>query len=100
MKAYWGSGGIALRILDLSTRRRWAVSFTPLPLYPQEKSPWYPLDWRLGVPQSRSRRDGEEKNSQSLPGVEPLIIQPIAQRYTAELSWLRLLLVMFLFLSN
>jgi len=23
------------------------VSFTPLPLYPQGKSPWYPLDRRL-----------------------------------------------------
>jgi hypothetical protein len=24
------------------------VSFTPRPLYPQEKSSWYPLDRRLG----------------------------------------------------
>jgi hypothetical protein len=29
MKAYWGSGGIAPRILDLGTRWRWVVSFTP-----------------------------------------------------------------------
>jgi hypothetical protein len=36
MKAYyWGSGGIAPCILDLSTR--WSmVSFTPWPLYPRE----------------------------------------------------------------
>jgi hypothetical protein len=27
------------------------VSFTPRPLYPQGKSPWYPLDRRLGGPQ-------------------------------------------------
>jgi len=26
------------------------VSFTPLPLYPQRKSPWYRLDRRLGGP--------------------------------------------------
>jgi hypothetical protein len=26
----------------------------PQPLYPQGKSPWYPLDRRLGVPQSHS----------------------------------------------
>jgi len=40
------------------------VSFTPLPLYPQGKSPWYPLNRRLGEPQNRSGRGGEEKNSQ------------------------------------
>jgi hypothetical protein len=34
------------------------VSFTPLPFYPRGTSPLYPLDWRLGGPQSRS---GEEK---------------------------------------
>jgi hypothetical protein len=39
MKAYWGSGGIAARILDLGTRWRWVVSFTPRPLYPQRKNP-------------------------------------------------------------
>jgi hypothetical protein len=64
------------------------VSFTPRPLYPQEKSPWYPLDRRLGGPQNRSERGGEEKNSQPLPRLEHSIIQPVAQRYTTELSWL------------
>jgi hypothetical protein len=34
-----GSGGIDPRILDLGTRWRWVVSFTPRPLYPQGKSP-------------------------------------------------------------
>jgi len=38
---------------------------------PQEKSPWYPLDRRLGGPQSRSGRGGLEKNSQPPPGIEP-----------------------------
>jgi hypothetical protein len=37
---------------------------------PQGKSPWYPLDRRLGGPQSRSGRGGEEKNSQPPPGLE------------------------------
>jgi hypothetical protein len=37
------------------------VSFTPLPLYPWGKSSWYPLDRRLGGPQSRSGRPGEVK---------------------------------------
>jgi hypothetical protein len=63
MKTYWGSGSIAPRILDLSTRWRGVVSLTPRPLYPQGKSPWYPLDRRLGGPQSRSGRGDEEKIS-------------------------------------
>jgi hypothetical protein len=84
MKAYLGSGDIAPRIIDLGTRWRWMVSFTLLPLYPQGKSPCYPLDRRLGGPQSRSERGGE-KNSQPLPVLEPPIIQPAAQRYTTEL---------------
>jgi hypothetical protein len=46
-------------------------NFTPRPLYPQGKNPWYPLDKRLGGPQSRSGRGGEEKNSQPPPGIEP-----------------------------
>jgi hypothetical protein len=40
------------------------VSFTPPPLYFQGNSPFYPFDRRLGGPQSRSGRGGEEKNSQ------------------------------------
>jgi hypothetical protein len=44
------------------------------PLYPQRKNPWYPLNRRLGGPQNRSGRGGEEKNSQPLPGLEPPII--------------------------
>jgi hypothetical protein len=47
------------------------VSFTPRPLYPQGKSPRYPLDRRLGGPQSPSGRSGEEKNFQTSPGFEP-----------------------------
>jgi hypothetical protein len=47
MKVYWGSEGIAPRILELGTRWRLVVSFTPRPLYPQRKSPWYPLDMGL-----------------------------------------------------
>jgi hypothetical protein len=87
MKAYWGNEGIAPRILGIGTRWRWVVSFTTRLLYPQGKSLWYPLN-RLGGPQGRSGRGGEEKNSDPLPGIEPPIIQPVAQCYTTELSWL------------
>jgi hypothetical protein len=37
---------------------------------PPAKEPQYLLD-RLGGPQSRSGRGGEEKNSQRPPGIEP-----------------------------
>jgi hypothetical protein len=57
----WGSGCIEPHFLDLGTSWRWVVSFTPRPLYPWGKSPRYPLDRRLGVPQSRSGRRGEEE---------------------------------------
>jgi len=34
----WGSGETPPRILNLGTRCRWVVNFTPRPLYPREKS--------------------------------------------------------------
>jgi hypothetical protein len=36
------------------------ASFTPQSLYPRGKSPWYPLERRLGGPHSRSGSCGEE----------------------------------------
>jgi hypothetical protein len=45
------------------------VSFTTRLLYPQGKSPWYPLDRRLGGPQGLSGHGGEEKNSEPLPSI-------------------------------
>jgi hypothetical protein len=44
------------------------------------------MDRRLGEPENQYGRGGEEKNSQPLPGLENPLIQPVAQRYTAELS--------------
>jgi len=69
------------------------VSFTTWPLHPQGKSSWYPLDRRVGGPQSPSGH-GDEKNSMPLPGHKPPIIQPVAQHYMTELqaqqnSWYR-----------
>jgi len=65
----WGSGAVAARIHNLGTRWRGVVSFTPRKLYYAWRSPWYPLDWRLGGPQSRSGRDAGERNFQHLPGI-------------------------------
>jgi hypothetical protein len=38
------------------------MKFTPQPLHPRVKSHLYPLDGRLGRPQSRYKFDREEKN--------------------------------------
>jgi hypothetical protein len=64
------------------------VIFMSQPLYPQGKSPWYLLNRRLGASKSQSGHSNSEKNSQLLPGLKPLIIQPLAQHYTTELSQL------------
>jgi len=55
---------------------------------PPGKEPRFLLDRHLSGPQSWSGHGNKEKNSQSLPGLILLIIQPIAQLYTTELSWL------------
>jgi hypothetical protein len=55
-----GCGCIEPHFLDLGTSWRWVISFTPRPLYPRRKSPWYPLDRRLDGPQSRSGWHGQE----------------------------------------
>ncbi|PNF21500.1 hypothetical protein B7P43_G13518 [Cryptotermes secundus] len=47
MKACEGSGGIAPAFLT-SALDRDDFSFTPQPLYPQGKNPWYPLERRFG----------------------------------------------------
>jgi hypothetical protein len=71
MKVYWGVEVWFHAFFDLGIIWRGLVSFTPQPLYPQGKRPWYALDRRLGGHQSRSGRGGEEKNSQPSPGIEP-----------------------------
>jgi hypothetical protein len=52
---------------------------------PQRKSPWYPLDRRLDGCQNWSEHDGEEKIPPPLLGLEPPIIQPVAQCYITEI---------------
>jgi hypothetical protein len=63
-------------ILALGSKWRWVVSFTSLPLYPQENSLRYLLDTRLGGPQSRSGRYGEEKNFPPV-GIRTSVVQTV-----------------------
>jgi hypothetical protein len=60
------------------------VSFTSLPLYSQGKSPWYPLDRRLGGPSAVLGAVVKRKNPSLRRESNPRtpIIHPVAQRYT------------------
>jgi len=53
------------------------VNFMPWLLYPQEMSQ-YPLNKRLGGPESGSEPFGDERNLLLLPGFEPRTVQPVA----------------------
>jgi hypothetical protein len=69
----WGCGGIAAHILNFGTRWRWVASFTPRPLYSRGKSPWYPLNRRLGGPQSWAGCGGEETFSARAGNRTPVV---------------------------
>jgi hypothetical protein len=73
-----GCGCIDPQFLDLGTGWMWVVSFMPWPLYAYGKSPRYPLDRRLGGPQSWSGRHGEVKILAS-PGLELGFLRPPAR---------------------
>ena len=60
----------------------WVVSTPPRPLYPRGKTR-YPLYRRLGRPQGPS---GRVRKISPPPGFDPRTVQPVASRYTAELS--------------
>jgi hypothetical protein len=68
-------GGVAMYLHAFLTLAfgggEWTAS-RPSRFTHQGKSPWYLMDKRLGGPQSRSGRGGEDKNSIiPLPGIEP-----------------------------
>jgi hypothetical protein len=71
MKAYWGSGSITPCILDLGTRWRWMVSFTPRPLYLQgthRKGGWVGPTAGLDA----VKRTPRPCRDQSLPIIQPV----------------------------
>jgi hypothetical protein len=54
---------------------------------PPGKEHRYPIDRRLGGPQSRSGRGDEEKNSQPLPGLKPRSDSPARSQSLYRLSY-------------
>jgi hypothetical protein len=77
---------VAPCIFDLGTTWRWVVSFTAGRFTPRERAPGTHCIGGSVKPRDRSGRDGEEKNSEPLQGLEAPILQPLGQRYTTELS--------------
>jgi hypothetical protein len=66
MKAYWGwKYSSAHSLTSEVDGGEWLASRL------SSFTSWYPLDRRLGGPQSRSGRGGEEKNSHLPPAIEP-----------------------------
>jgi hypothetical protein len=78
-----GSGSVDPHFHDLGTNWRRIVGFTPRPLYPQGKSPRYPLDRRLWGPRS-DLDDVEKIKFLTVPELElrPLGCSVVASRYT------------------
>jgi hypothetical protein len=76
----WGSGDIAPQFLTWNEMEVSGLLHVPITLF-QGEQPWCPSDRRLGEPQSRSGRFGEEKNLFPLPEKEPEIsaVQSVAQ---------------------
>jgi hypothetical protein len=60
--------------INLGTRWRWVVSFTPRPLYSRTKSLRYPLGRGLGEPQIRSGDCGGKRSLLNLPGIKPQLL--------------------------
>jgi hypothetical protein len=77
-----GSRGIAPRILDLGTRWRGVVSFTPDRFTPRERAPGTHLIGSWVGPRSRLDAIVKRKIPSPCQGIELPIIQPVAQRYT------------------
>jgi len=79
MKTGGGMEVLTPRILNLDTRWRWELSFTPRSLYLRGKGSRYALDRRMDGAQSRSGRGGVEKKSLPCPCRES---SPEAYHYT------------------
>jgi hypothetical protein len=73
------------------------VTFTPWSHFCQRKSPWYPLDVKLGGLQSRSRCSVKEKNLFLLQGIESQFLNCLAHSLVAIPAELSQLLGMYQF---
>ena len=84
MNAYGWKRGVAPPILDLGTRRVQLSRFTLCPFNFCRKNDLYPLNRRLGGPQSQSKHAFEAENILPLPGIKPWIIHRTPRHSTAS----------------
>lgn len=77
VKACGGCRSVNPLIFLMATRWRWVISAMPSPLYPLGKIPQYPLNGRLGGPQSQTR-PGRGENVLMVLSLIPWPIQPLA----------------------
>jgi hypothetical protein len=75
-RAEWSYSSI---VLNLGSRWKWMISFTPLPNCSRGNSPWYPLDRWLGGTESQSGLYGGDKNLLPLRESNPesSAVQPV-----------------------
>jgi hypothetical protein len=69
-------------ILDLRTRWRWVVIFTPRPIYARGNSPWYPFYGLDGPPNQAESCKVEKYTYLATVGNQTLPDQPGARPYT------------------
>jgi hypothetical protein len=70
---WWHVQGAEIHLLwfvNSGTRWRWVVSLAPWPLYPQRKTPQYPLNRRLAGHLSQSAHFGDNKSVFAQAGIE------------------------------
>ena len=78
----WRRGCIAPLIFILGTRYKRVVNFTPRSLCPRKEFLRYPFNRKLGTPQDRSGRFGEEENILHLLAFEPRFVKLVTVTIT------------------
>jgi len=58
-------------IINLKSKQKQVVNFTPLLIYPPKRDPQYHTHWRVGWLQSQVGDLEGEKNYLPLPGLKP-----------------------------
>jgi hypothetical protein len=81
-KDVWGSGNLALCILNLSTGWRWVVSFMIRLLYCWGKNPMYALHRRLCGSQRQYWCDDKKENPCPCWELNLLTMKPVTSHYT------------------
>jgi hypothetical protein len=89
----------SIKMKELEKLCQLYLSFTPRPFHSRRKSPRYSFDRRLGGPQNRPGRCGEEKHLALAENPTPAV-QPEARRAATDTGVIRILHFTFIFQLN